>query len=330
MMPEAIPTTPLPPLSPDVLVSVVMPAYNYAPFLREAIDSVLAQTYPYVELVVVDDGSTDETPAILASYGDRLTSVRQPNSGQAAAINRARRMARGELVGYLNADDVLEPGAVAASVEALRARPDAVMSFCDFALIDAASRRFARCTVPGDMDLAGILRTGHSPFGPGSFVRQAADPPLWDTRLSRVPDFENSLQLACLGPFVHVPHVLASFRIHEQSISFAAPLARVTDEAIGVVERFYAEHDLPDDVLALKNLALARAWLTTAQGHVIARRWGRAFRHVARAVMQSPAMLVDRRSYRLLISGAIGQALYRRRARRLPPPGQTPRSGRGD
>src|SRR5579883_3105728 len=117
-------------------VSIVIPAYNAGSFLREAIDSVLGQSHEAVELIVVDDGSADETPAILDGYGNAFIRIRQPNRGQSAALNRGWEASSGSLLGYLSADDRLRPDAVAKLVEALRRTPKAVLAYPDFDLID--------------------------------------------------------------------------------------------------------------------------------------------------------------------------------------------------
>ncbi len=93
--------TPRPPL-----VSVIIPAYNAERYVAEAIDSALAQTYPAVEVVVVNDGSTDGTEAVIAQYGDRVVSVKQSNRGLAGARNTGLAHARGTLIALLDADDI--------------------------------------------------------------------------------------------------------------------------------------------------------------------------------------------------------------------------------
>ncbi len=90
-------------------VSLVIPAYNAEAYLREALDSAFAQTRPPDEVIVVDDGSGDRTPEIAASYGDRVRLLRQPNRGEAAARNTGVRVARGDLIAFLDADDTLLP-----------------------------------------------------------------------------------------------------------------------------------------------------------------------------------------------------------------------------
>lgn len=102
------------------LVSVVIPAYNYARYLPEAIDSALRQTYPEVEVIVIDDGSTDDTPRIASGYGERIRYIRQPNAGLSAARNRGLAEARSDYVVLLDADDLLDPEMITVSREAMR------------------------------------------------------------------------------------------------------------------------------------------------------------------------------------------------------------------
>jgi GT2 family glycosyltransferase len=308
----------LAPLPSEPLVSIIIPTLNGGLLLQQAIASVLAQDYPRVELLVIDDGSTDDTREVLASYGGRFWWDSQPNAGQSVTLNRGVQRAAGDVIGYLSADDLLAPGAVTAAVDALRARPDAVMSYCDFATMDSDSRETWVYPMPSCADLAFIVRKGFSPFGPGSFLRrEAALATPWDPALARVPDFDHSLRLARLGPFVHVPQVLAWFRVHEQSISFAAPRAEVTEEAIRVIERFYATHDLPADIVALKSEARAMANVSSAQGHLRARRWSRGLRCCGRALRLHPGLLRTPFFYQLVLSGLVGQFLHRRRSRRV-------------
>ncbi len=106
------------------LASVIIPTWNRAGFVREAIDSALGQTYPAREVIVVDDGSTDETPEILAHYGGEIRWVRTANRGCAAARNTGLRLARGEWLAFLDSDDVMPPDKLATQVPVLEARPE--------------------------------------------------------------------------------------------------------------------------------------------------------------------------------------------------------------
>jgi len=114
--------------SPATPVSVIIPTHNRAGFLAQAIDSVLAQTYANFELIVVDDGSTDETPSLLASYGRGLISLRQENRGPAAARNAGIRAARYPLLAFLDSDDRFVKNKLSIQVAAMEAQPELLIS----------------------------------------------------------------------------------------------------------------------------------------------------------------------------------------------------------
>ncbi|MCX5863535.1 MAG: glycosyltransferase, partial [Deltaproteobacteria bacterium] len=114
--------------SPTTPVSIIIPTYNRAGFLAQAIDSVLSQTYSNFELIVVDDGSTDETPARLASYGKALICLRQENRGPAAARNAGIRAARHPLLAFLDSDDQFARNKLALQTAAMEAQPDLLIS----------------------------------------------------------------------------------------------------------------------------------------------------------------------------------------------------------
>ena len=94
------------------LVSVIISSYNYAPYLRQAIDSALQQTYPHTEVIVVDDGSIDGSPDIITSYGNRIKSLMLKNGGQAHALNEGYNQCNGSIIIFLDSDDVLLPDAI--------------------------------------------------------------------------------------------------------------------------------------------------------------------------------------------------------------------------
>jgi glycosyltransferase involved in cell wall biosynthesis len=115
---------------PSPLVSVILPVYNRATWIARAIDSVLAQSYRNFELIVVDDGSTDDTRAVLDRYRDRITIVTQENRGAYVARNHALRIARGELIAFIDSDDAWLPNRLADQIP-LFARPTVGLVFGD-------------------------------------------------------------------------------------------------------------------------------------------------------------------------------------------------------
>ena len=110
-------------MSQPLRVSIVMPSYNHGRFIREAIESVLTQDYPHIDLLVMDGGSTDDTVSILQSYGDRITFVSEKDRGQSDAINRGLKRVTGDILCWLNSDDEFTPGAVSTVARLFQENP---------------------------------------------------------------------------------------------------------------------------------------------------------------------------------------------------------------
>ncbi|ETW93651.1 MAG: hypothetical protein ETSY1_38290 [Candidatus Entotheonella factor] len=113
------------------LVSVIIPTFNRAGWLTDAIGSVFGQTYPHLELLVVDDGSTDHTPDVVRAFGDALTYLYDVNRGVSAARNRGVAASRGTLIAFLDSDDVWQPGKVAAQVALFQQQPGVEVCYTD-------------------------------------------------------------------------------------------------------------------------------------------------------------------------------------------------------
>ena len=121
-------------LSPEPLVSIITPSFNQAQYLEQTIQSVLGQDYPRIEYIVIDGGSTDGSKAIIEKYAPQLSYWQsQKDAGQTDAINQGFARAKGDVLAWLNSDDILYPGAVSKAVEALGRFPEAVMVYgnCD-------------------------------------------------------------------------------------------------------------------------------------------------------------------------------------------------------
>lgn len=133
-----LPRTTVAPSGP--LVSIITPSYNQGRFIEETILSVLTQDYPNIEYIVVDGASTDNTLDILKKYEGRLTWISEPDRGQSQAINKGFRMAKGEILAWLNSDDTFLPGAVNKVVQHFQANPETMMVYGEGYCIDEQSR----------------------------------------------------------------------------------------------------------------------------------------------------------------------------------------------
>jgi glycosyltransferase involved in cell wall biosynthesis len=122
------------------LVSIIVLCHNYGRFLREAVDSALAQTYPNCEVLVLDDGSTDDSLEVARSYGDAVRVFTHPNMGVERTSNRGVAEARGEYTSFLSADDVFEPTYVEELHDALMAVPEASYAYCRSQMFGADDR----------------------------------------------------------------------------------------------------------------------------------------------------------------------------------------------
>ena len=116
----------------ESLISTIVPVYNGERYLRETLDSILRQTYRPVEIIVVDDGSTDGIGSVVAEYGERVRYVWQPNAGETAARNRGLALAQGEFVAFLDADDLWHPEKLARQMTRLQERPEIDLCFTHF------------------------------------------------------------------------------------------------------------------------------------------------------------------------------------------------------
>lgn len=206
------------------LVSVVVPTYNGATFVRQTIESVLAQSYAPLELIVCDDGSSDATLEIVRSFGDRLRLVQQQNRGVAAARNRAVSEARGELVAFLDHDDVWEPELLSTLVPQLLAHPEWGLVYADSWVIDAQGARWGRrghwlSYAQGEVFeplLVGNFIPVETTLLRTNFFRELGG---YDERLFFLEDYELCLRVARRAPVGFHPQPLASYRVHERNLS---------------------------------------------------------------------------------------------------------------
>ncbi len=209
------------PRDPLPLVTVVTPSFNQARFLEATIESVLTQDYPRIEYIVLDGGSTDGTVDILRRHTDRLaTWASEPDRGQTDAINRGFGMAAGDILAYLNSDDIYRPGAVSDAVAFLQAHPEIGMVHGEAHYIDEAGRAVARFP---------SARTDHRDLRRGAprIAQQAAffRTVVWkmvgplDPTFHYAMDYDLWIRISAVTSLAYVPSLWAGFRLHGESKS---------------------------------------------------------------------------------------------------------------
>ena len=195
-------------------VSVIIPTYNRAAFVYEAIDSVLGQTFQDLEVIVIDDGSTDDTASVLAAYGERILVHRQANAGVSAARNKGIELAGGEWVAFLDSDDRWLPDKLRRQMDFIDAHPAIVADTVNAKFVNLPEERadnsFANCGFApaqpdGVLDRPFLTQLQHSSVAvpPAIVCRKAAAvrAGLFDTRLPISEDYDFMCRLALQGPW---------------------------------------------------------------------------------------------------------------------------------
>lgn len=208
----------------EILVSVIIPNYNYAHYLGEAIDSVLKQTYSNLEVIVVDDGSTDGSRAVIESYGDKITTVFQQNEGVSAARNRGVKASGGEYVAFLDADDSWMPEKVEKQVGRFQA--DNTLGLVHVGVIEVdengSALRERLEGLEGDVanDLLMLKREGILGGGSGLMVPRKVFDEVggFDERLSTSADWDLFYQISSRHKVAFVPQLLVKYRIHNSNM----------------------------------------------------------------------------------------------------------------
>jgi hypothetical protein len=245
-------------------VSIVLATYNRRDWLRLAMDSVLEQSYPNLELLVMDDGSTDETPQLLEEYSrrhppERFRFSRHDNMGQARTLNRGYEMARGEILGYLSDDDLLARGAVARLVAELRADPDAVAVYPGYRMIDGDGE-IVDTVRPIEYSPQEAFRLHDTIIGPGGLVRREVLESTggWDPDWHWMGDLILWMRVGLAGSVIRVEHPVASWRRHPGGITIETSLERARQH-LQLVDVGASLLDLPADAVSLRAEALRNA-----------------------------------------------------------------------
>ena len=204
------------------------------------------------------------------------------------------------------------PRAVGAAVRCLQAQPDAVLAYCDFNLIDPDSAVVRRVRAP-DFDYRRMVVEIECPPGPGAFFRRGAfeKAGTWNTQFKQMLDYEYWLRLGLHGRFVRIPEVLAAYRVHPGSQSFAASHQIRPEEPIRIIERYFENANVPRGIRDARNQALGTAHLLAAQLHIKVGNYARGVATLARAFRLKPRSMVSPRTLRVLANALFNRFGHR-------------------
>ena len=284
-------------MSSQPMVSVVMPAYNAARYIEEAVRSVLSQGWSNLEVVVVNDGSKDGTAAVVRAIASpRVRVIDQPNGGVSSARNAGIEEARGEFIAFLDADDALEPGAIEQKMEALL-RGDAEWAYSDMWTCDAELGRIGEPDRGADGDLVRIvlLGLGHAVPGAGSnlLVRKRCFSPdvRFDPALSNEADKDMVLALASRFKGVRVPEPL--FRYRGLAGSMSRNIALYQRDHLLLLRKarqrgLLKDHRFARESMARGYWAIGGSWWRNAKRPLRAVPW------ILRALLLKPGLLLEK------------------------------------
>lgn len=262
------------------LISVVVPVYNGAIYLKDTLDSALNQTYKNTEIIVVDDGSQDESASIVASYGDRVTYMLQANGGPASARHSGVLLSKGEYVAFLDQDDLWDKDKLEKQINLLEFHAAAVGVYCDHRSIDNEGKIIGCSGAEGHMRASGkildVLIDGNFILTASLVIlrRSAYDNaggfdvhnPFWGD------DYDLWMRISSLGAFLYQIDTLVSYRRHNNNTSGSDfEMLAGNMHALKNVEK-YIKHSATTKTLrklksSLYSVTLGKAWHLKRLGH---------------------------------------------------------------
>ena len=217
----------------EPLVTIVTPSYNQGRFIRATIESVLAQDYPAIEYIIMDGGSTDETAAIASEYKERLTFISEPDRGQSHAINKGFRMARGEIVSWINSDDIILPGAVGHAVRALTQHPRVGAVYGEGYTIDCDGNITGRFPHTEPFNLWKLIYLSDYILQQTVYFRRSVlnEVGYLDEQLNWGMDWDLLIRIGKKYPMAYIPEYMGSLREYDTAKTFSGGFRRIQELA---------------------------------------------------------------------------------------------------
>ncbi|MCB9107500.1 MAG: glycosyltransferase [Anaerolineales bacterium] len=280
------------------VISIIIPAYNQAQYLAEAIQSALDQTYQDVEIIVIDDGSTDDTKAVTYSFSDpRVRYIYQENQGLSAARNTGMRHATGSLITFLDSDDLFLPDKLACLTAEMNNNSELGMVAGQAILIDEQSHRLNRMMdAPLPEELSALLLG--NPIHVGSVLvkrewLEQVEP--FDESLRACEDWDMWLKLARAGCQMHsIIQPVSLYRVHAEQMTRGAE--RMRTAMLMVLDKTFNDPDLPAKWQTQKNKAYAAAYVRAAARAYLAGTQTDGKNDLNEAVRLDPDLLRDQAS----------------------------------
>jgi glycosyltransferase involved in cell wall biosynthesis len=272
------------------LVSVVIATYNSRRFIGEAVESVLSQTYQPIEIIVVDDGSTDGTNEELQPFKERIRYLVQANQGPAAARNHGIRAAQGEYVAFLDADDLWAPSKIEKQVAAMEKSAQVGVVHCGMLRTNVQSGVTELCL--SDTDRRGDLRQKlllRNRLATSTVLARCTcfeKAGLFDESLPQAEDWDLWIKISRHFEFDYVAEPLVTYRVHGNNIS--KKIATMHRNQLRVIQRAFQEDPIERGNHRMRRLSLARIHFDAGDEYLHAGDYGDAIRHLLHSVALCP------------------------------------------
>lgn len=300
-------------------ISIVTPSYNQGQFIEETIRSVLLQGYPNLEYIIIDGGSSDNSVEIIKKYEPWLAYwVSEPDNGQSDAINTGWKQSSGNIVAYLNSDDLYTRGAIAEAIKHLKSVPDCAVVHGQTMLTDDKGNDLY--IWGGPFDIFNAINCNNTIAQASVFIRRKAltDVGFLDTNLHLAMDYDLWIRIGVRHSFYFVPSIWSKFRHHNESKS--GKNISLRGDCLPALKKLYASSNLPCEILQMKNQSLSWANLFYGQMQIalkrpIAGRW-----YALKALALSRAVCLKRGNGQgLFIQLVFGQPIFNliRRVKKL-------------
>ena len=281
------------------MVSVIIPTYNHAKYVCRAIDSVLEQTYTHYEIIVVDDGSTDNTQEVLEPYMKQIKYIYQENKGLSASRNTGIRVAKGDYLQFLDADDTILPQGLDIQVKLLETHPDVDVVACRYRLVDAAGRflvdkkRYAKKSI---MFKELVLSNRFAPNALLIRRKCFTSAGIFDERLKSCEDWDMWLRITAQNHrFLCHNHVLVQrYRYPSSMIQNAS---RMCDNRLAVLNKVFANPDLDEEIMTLHKKAYSIALFKCSRGFYSSNYMEEGRTHFIKAIKLDPSPLTDYQAF---------------------------------
>ncbi|MBI2953254.1 MAG: glycosyltransferase [Chloroflexi bacterium] len=306
-------------MSPST-VSVLLPSYNRAPYVERAIRSALDQTYQDIEVIVVDDGSTDNTGEVVRHITDpRVRYIYQENKGICGALNAAFHAANGPYIAIMGSDDIWLPELLTEEVRVLETQPGIGLVYARAQGMDVNEIPLTKFLgvpekYPGQTFKSLIY--GDHVCGITTVVRRKhiEEVGLWDENIIANEDWDMWLRLSLVCQFHFIDKVLARYRVHSGNITGIKSdrFARLTLDRVRVVDKVYARPDLPPEILDMKQVAYRNVYVDVGLRWMSARKWRESLNYFGKAVRFSgkPSVTVVRILYLIAFRDLLSKQVW--------------------